>query len=580
MTTPPKKKLGQCTVDCQRDVLHLVVLVAGTSDAINSFNTPDHRAVSYPSVKKENVSPGQYWDAAFYGELKKLIKSNPKALELFDFHGWSGDNRQGNREVAGAYLVNRLVGANNEKPFYSKSYQSKTIHIHLIGHSHGGNVINEMTQQMAKLGSKWPSTWKVKSFTYLSTPFFQKLHQVKLGGFVHPQAEVLNVYNDYDLTQRMLADFSMYTLHDAIQVNGLTETVRTNIKQLMTALDAIPWAVLIPMRMNDENSLRLYTAMRDFLNNRVRRDGFLSVVGFLAELQKIAEGLNQPVRYKADAGLTENNKVTQSFKLLSDANLANLKRVIAALTASVNQSVDALDTAIRANNYSRNGFGMASLAGAQDLANNVANFLRLPTGATNVAASGVIWQTLVGVLNDAIEVFDDTVTKPDAQFNGARPIEALNVTARDAYHGKPQATNYRKLIAKIEDLEKRYAANPSPNLLLDLLLTLVAHDPKARNMLVTTFNSTASFINSYVEPPLFGQWDAAAKALKATLTDVSNAVSSRFEGEIETGEFFDNGVACTHSEVGSLPYLLIESHSTSRRVLHPEVKSFLQRMMG
>lgn len=575
MTTPPKKKLGQCTVGCQRDVLHLVVLVAGTSDPINSFNTPDHKAVSYPSVKKENVAPGQYWDAAFYDELKKLVKSNPQALELFDFHGWSGDNRQGNREVAGAYLVNRLVGANNEKPFYSKSYQSKTIHIHLIGHSHGGNVINEMTQQIDKLGSKWPSTWKVKSFTYLSTPFFKKLHQVKLGSFVHPQAEVLNVFNDYDLTQRMLADFSMFTLHDAIQVNGLTETISTNIAQVMTAFKAIPWEVLIPSRMNDENSLRLYTAMRDFLGNTEDQiTNRIGVIKFLGNLQKIAEGLNQPVQYQADAGLKENNTVTHSFKLLSDTHLANLKRVIAALTASVNQSVRALQNNIDTNNYSRTSFGMASIAGAQDLANNVANFLRLPTGATNVAASGVIWQTLVGVLNDAIEVFDDTVTKPDAQFNGARPIAALNVTTRDAYHGKPQAANYRKFIAKIEDLEKRYAASPSPNLLLDLLLTLVAHNPKARNILVTTFNSTASIINSYVEPVLTGQWDAAAKALKATLTDVSNAVSSRFEGEIET-------MVCTDDlVVGSLPYLLIESHSTSRRVLHPEVKSFLQRMMG
>ncbi|MCP4970309.1 MAG: hypothetical protein GY932_06940 [Arcobacter sp.] len=31
-------------------------------------------------------------------------------------------------------------------------------------------------------------------------------------------------------------------------------------------------------------------------------------------------------------------------------------------------------------------------------------------------------------------------------------------------------------------------------------------------------------------------------------------------------------------ERGSIPYLLIESHSTSRRVLHDEVKDFLKRL--
>lgn len=265
-----KKKVGECTVSCNEETLHLVVLVAGTSDPINSSNTPDHNAVSYPSEKKTNTSPGQYWDKAFYDELKQLIKSNRNALELFDFHGWSGDNRVGNRRTAGAYLVNRLVGANKEKAFYSKAYQSKTVHIHLIGHSHGGNVINEMTQQMTTLGAQWPAKWKIKSFTYLSTPFFKKLHQVKVGGFVHPQAEVLNVYNDYDLTQRMLADFSMYTLHDAIQVNGLTETIGSNITQLMAAFNAIPLDLATPtgnLWLSKSEGSRLYTAARDFLGD-------------------------------------------------------------------------------------------------------------------------------------------------------------------------------------------------------------------------------------------------------------------------------------------------------------------------
>jgi hypothetical protein len=36
----------------------------------------------------------------------------------------------------------------------------------------------------------------------------------------------------------------------------------------------------------------------------------------------------------------------------------------------------------------------------------------------------------------------------------------------------------------------------------------------------------------------------------------------------------DNGVM----QRGSIPYLLMESHSTSRRVLHDEVRDFLRRL--
>jgi hypothetical protein len=161
--TTQEKKLGDCTVNCSEEVINLVVLITGTTDPVNTFvdTITDKRAMSY-------VNKVRYWNNEFYAGIQELVISTKGGL-LFDLHGWSGDNRQANREVAGAYLVNRLSGNNGEKAFYP-AYKKKKVHLHLVGHSHGGNVINEMTKQMSKLGSKWPSTWKVKSFTYLPTP--------------------------------------------------------------------------------------------------------------------------------------------------------------------------------------------------------------------------------------------------------------------------------------------------------------------------------------------------------------------------------------------------------------------------
>ena len=563
-----KKKLGDCTVGCSEDVFHLVVLVAGTTDPINAFITEESRARSY-------AHPNTYWDQKFYEGVQALVAETPNAA-LFDMHGWTGDNRKGNREVAGAYLVNRLVGANKEKAFYGPSYKKKKIYFHLVGHSHGGNVINEVTRQIANLGGQWPSTWKIKSFTYLSTPFFQKLHQVKMGGFVHGQAEVLNVYNDYDLTQRMLADFSLFTLHDAIEVHNISETIKGDIDQLMASFNAVPWDLATGAWLNKEEGRRLYAATRDFLvTPRRNRPGFKSVAQFLQSIEAVFVDLNRPIEYKVDAGIQKNNTITQSFKLLSDGNLANLKAIIAALVRDIQRSANELGSSIESNSYSRVGFASAFLRGGLPLTRNLAAFLNVPAGAPNVAASGVLWQTLVSVLSDAIEVFDNTVVKPDAQFNGSRPIKPLNVTERDKYHSSAQTANYHKFIAKIEALENRATAKPEANLLFDLLLTLLVHNSQAHG-LATMFNTWAGHIEK-IEYVVTGDLDATAKAVRATLSNLANALLSRHVGPIEDAS--DNQPDQKTGKRGSLPYLLTESHSTSRRVLHPEVKAFLQRMM-
>jgi hypothetical protein len=568
--TEEKKKIGECTVGCSEEVFHLLILVAGTTDPINTFTDAAHRAISY-----KHKDTKKYWDKAFYDGINELVASTLNA-SLFDMHGWSGDNRKGNREVAGAYLVNRLVGANKEKAFYGPSYKKKKVYIHLVGHSHGGNVMNEMTQQIYKLGKQWPATWKIKSFTYLSTPFFQKLHKVKVGDFVHPQAEVLNAYNDYDYTQRMLADFSLFTLHEAVVVNQITETAKGNIEKLMAASKAVPWQLANPKSnywLDKDEGRQLYTATRDLLGATTANS--MSVVKFLQSIEAIAVGLNKPVEYKVNPAVQANNTVSHSFKLLSDSNLANLKTVIAALTANITLSVRALQEGIDANNYSRVGFASAFLRGGLPLANNLAAFLNVPAGALNVTSAGVLWQTLVGVLSDAIEVFDDTGTKPDTQFNGSRPITPLDVTARDKYHDSTQKANCIKLIAKLEALEKRVSAKPQANLLFDLVLILLVHNPQVRGI-ATMFNDWAGYID-WFEYAATGDVDVAAKALHATMTNLANALLSRFVGEIEDSS--DTQPDEDSGKRGSLPYLLKESHSTSRRVLHPEVKAFLKRMM-
>jgi hypothetical protein len=111
--------------------------------------------------------------------------------------------------------------------------------------------------------------------------------------------------------------------------------------------------------------------------------------------------------------------------------------------------------------------------------------------------------------------------------------------------------------------------------LFDLLLILMVHTPQVRG-LATMSKTWAGYINGF-EYVATGEVDAAAKAVRATLNNLANALLSRFVGEIEDAS--DTHPDKDSGKRGSLSYLLKESHSTSRRVLHPEVKAFLQRMM-
>lgn len=163
-------------------VLNVLVLIAGTTDPVNATTAKSKHANSYENETSQDLAtqnhesytqiPVNYWDKDFKTQMEAFDEEYVN-LVLFPFHGWTGDNSKENRETAGKYLVNRFCGANGEKAFYEKTWQNKPIHFHLLGHSHGGNVINEMTKQIEALGSQWPQEWKIKSLIYLSTPFLK-----------------------------------------------------------------------------------------------------------------------------------------------------------------------------------------------------------------------------------------------------------------------------------------------------------------------------------------------------------------------------------------------------------------------
>ncbi|KPA15748.1 Peptidoglycan-binding Lysin subgroup domain protein [Candidatus Magnetomorum sp. HK-1] len=181
--------------------LHVIVLVSGTKNPVNDLFS---FFLENPQAENNHLSNFSYWQNSFIEsvlELKKCINDKYEGdvnfnIDLYKDFSWSGDNSYNERVNAGMKL------AQNLKTKY-KSWQNNNVYFHLIGHSHGGNVINEFSNHTL-LSEKW----FIKTIVYLSTPFFQRIHQPK-SAVLHDNFNIYNIKNYYDLTQIFVADFTI-----------------------------------------------------------------------------------------------------------------------------------------------------------------------------------------------------------------------------------------------------------------------------------------------------------------------------------------------------------------------------------
>lgn len=199
--SPPHKK----------GIVDVVMFVAGTTDPINV------------AALKHQANTG-YWQDGLQGFWQKTKELAPQYLDLHiegSFFSWSGDNNTEERNKAADRLLDLLMRV-------YPAYKNRETHLHLIGHSHGGNVINQFTNLIVT-DKRFPALWKVKSITYLSTPFFKKKHQLNHAK-LHKECKIINVHNEYDLTQQLIADFSLLDLEGLLksfQLDKFDEGIKT-----------------------------------------------------------------------------------------------------------------------------------------------------------------------------------------------------------------------------------------------------------------------------------------------------------------------------------------------------------------
>ncbi len=512
-------------------IQHIVILVPGTTDPINMFdNKPDKKAnksytdpVNMFDKKSDKEANKSYWDKPFLNGMKSFVRSRKISVYSDEF-SWTGDNEIDARKKAGKKLLEHVKTLTGQLRF-----EKLPIYLHFIGHSHGGNVINEYTQ----LAENDPAHKfiKVKSIVYLSTPFFTKQAQINTN-VLHEKCEIINVYNDYDLTQRFVANFSMRQMPELISAfEGPTESKDPNKPEKPNEFDpnntfngtleklaAAPYADILiylfkrqlvdsaesladnvkstTMQGLKYSSPILYYGIkmrsaleqattpqqqslpsiseREFLDDVL--DIFKNISLLLTSIQNILKKLNK----KYPKFITGDILATLSDGIL-DSLIINLSNPIKNIEKRVND---------KNPDFSFGGLIDDIGPGIGDFIRNLNNFLQFnPKDPSHTSGLRSNFSDVIGeILLTQIETFDDTMHKPDAQFstleakkNGDFNITHINVTTKDPYHTCMESKNHAAFLNKMEQLEDDYnksnqQGDEGANIRAEIVFNLLAQE--------------------------------------------------------------------------------------------------------
>jgi hypothetical protein len=587
MIDPPSRVAPGNRVTIRRPAItDVIVLVAGTVDPVN--NDSVKRAQSYESAAPP-AAENSYWaQSQLIESLSQVCGAVPGAT-LFHAHGWSGDNAIINREIAGGYLAERFCSftksspsskAPDKEPYY-KGLLKRAISFHLVGHSHGGNVINEFTKRIATLAD-WPDTWKVKSIVYLSTPFFTKLHKVNTSKF-HAKARILSVYNEYDLTQRVVADFSMLPLPDVL---GLVTARRPTLSRALDDIgsfrfevmkDALEstrlrdvdpsWRVDPTWMMAPERGAALYQECR-------------RVVGGIRDLLQVVTDMidvlasSQPVFVLPEL----RGRIPDHRKILSDGVAARFRAALAPVALSLDGTLAAFDSRLASGEFPVGRFTSDWHVGSFLAA--LVDLLRLDPGTL----SGKLTDLIADVLIDQMDVFDNTTNRVQPQLAGtpfAGSVDHEVITHKDPFDNDKHARERDRFIGfanHLEGCEARFNDSRGRPALLDLFFTLLAHMGGVHEAL-HAYREKEEYLDASIAYFHFILSSVPGAdsffSFVAELRHYVVAIRERNFGQLATSEQSQFG----EISVGDVPYFVTVSHSLSHRLRIDRVFDFLASQM-
>ncbi|GHC50184.1 hypothetical protein [Ulvibacter litoralis] len=497
----------------------IIMFVAGTTDPVNSTGLKHQSNSDYWRMEKEGIK-----------NLRASVED--LKLQFIDLHieaksfSWTGDNNNENRTKGGEGLLDLFLR-------YYKGWLDEEVYLHLIGHSHGGNVINEFTNIIAS-DPNFPKKWQCRTITYLSTPFFKEQHQLNHTK-LHSNCKIINVHNEYDITQRFVADFSLKNLEVLIANFNKEdfEAAKARIKE--TDFKAFEHISDIVMNNHTEGpflwgqTVILLDGIKQYLTILVKKVKCFETTTILSAQKSILLGhLNDILDWATTRGaIFEANQTTRSggygrSEFFDEIDLIGILGIINVLFA-INK-------------------------GEED-----SYLLGLLNSIAQTDTSGIVDQ------------IDDTSWSPEKQVKGKFEIIDVPITTEDDYHSKGKKSSYDSFITGVEGAVKKNKGD-----IREVAMRLISQlmEPDYLEKLDEAIDSldTLATLN-------FGSLDTALKLARDNFKKYRTLIN-KYNKKLVT----DTDLKNKKLEVkpGSLVYLATKSHSLSHSKLFPKVEEALR----
>ncbi|WP_029269198.1 hypothetical protein [Flavobacterium sp. KJJ] len=494
-----------------KNIVDIIMFVPGTTDPIN-INGEKHQANK------------NYWRDSqnnFWAKVKEL-KFQYHNLHIEDeFLSWSGDNNTEERNLAADRVLDLFIRD------YPK-FKNQETHLHLIGHSHGGNVINQFTELISS-DKRFPKLWKIKSITYLSTPFFHKKHQlnhVKL----HKDCKIINVHNEYDLTQRLVADFSLVNLEIFLR-NFQIEKFQKGMNTLKS-VNTSAFDVLYSTYIEDD----------------------IEGPSLWSETAKGLAGINQ---------LTEEFiNYIKSIDLNKPSLDKDRDQFVTILKSFLHWTYMTYTTFTKNSIKRKGGYGRSEFIEDLDLPSAIANLNTLFNIKTGVKDSYILhllaqlFAENSGV-TDSIEINSWT---PKTQTKGLSILD-LNITKYDLYNSRGK----KAICDGFINLTSKALQN---NNLEEVLMRLFSQfvKPEIMTYVVFAFHLAEIYFK--------GKTDAQIKILRKNIERYSTLVKQYHAGLVTKKD--ETEIIDMMKRPGTIPYLAMTSHGLSHTQFWPEVEDGLR----
>ena len=517
-------------------IYDVVMFVAGTTDPINTkgekyqANTYYWSGIDEKTKKETAESVNNFWH--------KIKELKPKYLNLHiegEFFSWSGDNDTKERNLASERLLDLLLRV-------YRFWRNQEVHLHLVGHSHGGNVINQFTELItskemiskskilkANKFTKFPDLWKVKSITYLSTPFFQKKHQLNHGK-LHPACKIINVHNGYDLTQQLIANFSLVNLEGLIKSFQI-EKFNKGINTVKTVKSDV-----------------ISTYLTAF-NNPFNNDFEKKAVAAWKEMSTAFLGINLITQ--------ELILYVNSIKIVSSNLQKEKKSFIRLLNSFLAWSYNVH------NNYSGTKKKHDKITWVNNL--NLTEGLAVLNILFDIKSSpkdSYLLTLLAGLFGEKkgiVDSIDQTLWSPKKQTKGLTVID-VPITDKDPYHLRGKKSNFDAFLKGAQNAVGN-------NNLEDLLMRLFSQFIEPKQL-----DNITKYID-YAEYVITGDLDKQLKILNKNFKIYKSFVTL-YHANLVLEK--DENIKELDKKPGSIPYLAMVSHSLSHTQFWKEVEDGLR----